>query len=112
MKNKVDRGRRAEAEAADYLLAKGYTLITRRFKARHGEIDLVCLDGETLIFVEVRARYGQDGLPEASVGTSKLAAMQNAARQYISETGTTRDVRFDLIAIDQSGLRHHRGLEL
>lgn len=97
----------AEDRAADYLIGLGYTLVTRRYKARHGEIDVIALDGETLVFVEVKARHA-GGDPEASIGDAKLGSMGRAASQYRIETEQTdRDWRFDIIAIDRTGLRHH-----
>ena len=86
----------------------GYTIVTRRYKARHGEIDLIALDEDVLVFVEVKERRAAGYVPEESVGRLKLAAMQSAAQQYLESTGeTNRGCRFDLVAIDPQGLRHH-----
>ncbi|MFY9235129.1 MAG: YraN family protein [Fimbriimonadaceae bacterium] len=101
-------GREAEDAAADYLLAKGFTLVTRRFKASGGELDLVCMDGETLVFVEVKERRVRDSLPEESIGALKAARMKAAALEYALKMGMAEvRCRFDMIAIDGSGLRHH-----
>lgn len=101
-----------EDRAAEYLLGLGYTLVTRRYSARGGELDLVALDGETIVFVEVKAR--RDGrLPEESITPTKAARWQRAARVYLREVGALDDPhRFDVIAIDDDGLRHHVGVEL
>lgn len=101
-------GRTAEDLAADYLTGAGYTVVTRRYKARHGEIDLVALDGDTLVFVEVKSRSAPGYLPEASIGERKLKALWAAAREYLAAMGETeRTCRFDLVALDRDGLRHH-----
>ena len=49
-------GADAEARAAEFLQRKGYRVVDRNWTCRGGELDLVCLDGDTLVFVEVRAR--------------------------------------------------------
>jgi putative endonuclease len=104
-------GQQAEDQAADFLVAAGYTLVTRRFKARHGEIDLVALDGEVLVFVEVKQRSAPGYVPEESVGDRKLAALRRAAEEYCLKVGEAdREWRFDLVAIDRGGLRHHRDI--
>lgn len=102
-------GRLAEDLAAEYLLAQGYTLVTRRCKMRHGELDIVALDGEELVFVEVKARNAPEYKPEESVGNQKRKALEAAAGQYIVEMEQEHRLwRFDLIAIDGDGLRHHK----
>src|SRR5580704_16792021 len=103
-------GREAEDQAANYLLSLGYTLVTRRYKARHGEIDLVCLDGEELVFVEVKVRRASGYLPEESIGEAKLASLQRAAAEYVASVGESREVRFDIVAIDADGLRHQKNV--
>lgn len=103
------KGTQAEDQAAQYLLSLGYTLITRRFKTRHGEIDLVALDGETLVFVEVKYRARDTVSPEESVTDLKSARFQSAVAEYFSKTDQPpMPARYDLIAIDQTGLRHHK----
>jgi len=101
-------GEEAEDRAADYLLAAGFTLITRRYTIRGGEIDLIALDGETLVFVEVRHRDGKGMTPEESVGHKKTVSLARTAEAYMLESGEKREIRFDLIAIDPDGIRHHR----
>ncbi len=55
-----DKGRRAETIAAWYLRAKGYRIPARRVRTRAGEIDIVARNGNTLVFVEVKARATLD----------------------------------------------------
>jgi len=70
MNSKVTTGRAAEMQAAEYLMNLGYTIITRNYQIRGGEIDLIALDGDELVFVEVRWRT--DDLGEESVGRKRL----------------------------------------
>ena len=101
-------GREAEDVAAEYLLGIGYTIVTRRFKARHGELDLIALDGEVLVIVEVKNRRAPGYIPEESINPAKIASLSAALNEYLQKMEEPeRLVRYDLIAIDRNGLRHH-----
>lgn len=111
MRNLSEVGKQAEKLAADYLLAKGYTIVTRRYKARHGELDLVVLDGDLLVIVEVKHRRAHGYLPEDAMGDAKRKALVLASQQYLAEIGEPeRELRFDLVAIDADGIRHHEDI--
>src|SRR5207244_11028423 len=66
-------GARGEKLACAFLRRKGYTILYRNFRARHGgEIDIVCSDRDTLVFVEVKTRTREDfGRPVGSVNAAK-----------------------------------------
>ena len=97
-----------EDQAADYLLSKGFTIVTRRFHAKRGELDLVALDGDLLVFVEVKQRK-EGYIPEEAIGTKKIVRLYSAAREYLQSTDQpNRGFRFDVIAISGSEIRHHR----
>lgn len=101
-------GSSAEDQAAEYLLKIGYTLITRGFKRGRGEIDLIALDGDTLVFVEVKNRILSEQTPEEAVGREKIERLADAARCYLSDINRPEATcRFDVIAIDLHGLRHY-----
>jgi putative endonuclease len=90
------------------LLDKGYTIVTRRYKASRGEIDLVALDGDVLVVVEVKQRTKPGYMPEESVGPLKASRLGMAANEYLLSSGeSNREVRFDLVCIDPDGVRHH-----
>lgn len=77
-------GNRGEDLAAEYLQKKGYRIEERNFRTRLGEIDIVCWDGEILVFVEVKTKIGHDfGEPEEMVNKSKLAQVQRMGEVYI-----------------------------
>lgn len=100
-------GAQAEDRAADYLLEKGYTIVTRRWSCRGGELDLVVLDEDVLVFVEVKARSGKWLLPEEAINDVKKQRFITAVNAYCFATEQTeRPVRYDVIAIDDKGLRH------
>ncbi len=102
-------GTEAEDRAAAHLLEKGYSIITRRYHGRFGEIDIIALDGETLVFVEVKERRVTGMSPEGAVSSAKVSKMAKAAARFRQETGDERTFRFDLVAIDNAGLRHYPG---
>ncbi len=108
--SRKELGREAEDRAASYLSAIGYTLITRRWHGQHAEIDLVALDGETIVFVEVRARSGTLVAPEETITAGKLDRFRKSVAKYLAENDLEASpVRLDLIAIDEKGLRHLPG---
>lgn len=106
--NARSRGAEAEDRAAIHLLKLGYTVITRRCHVGRFELDLVALDGATLVFVEVKWRTGKFAVAEESLSSTKVQRLQEASERYMLENfGELRPARFDLIAIDDDGLRHH-----
>ena len=106
MKSKVTAGRAAEERAAEYLMNLGYTIITRNYQIRGGEIDLIALDEDQLVFVEVRWR--SDDLGEESIGPKKVAALRRTIFSYLSTMEETRTFRCDVITVSPIDFRHHR----
>lgn len=103
-------GKLAEDRAADYLLEQGFSLVTRRFKGKRGEIDLVALEGDVLVFVEVKERTKPGPRAEESITRAKVQRLASAAREYVEMAGLHgRRQRFDVICFDPEGVRHHRG---
>ena len=94
-------GQSGEARAATFLQSHGLTLVTRNWRCRFGEIDLVMHDGSALVFVEVRARSRSDfGDAAASVTVAKQKRLLAAARQYLSGLKTVPTCRFDVVALN------------
>jgi putative endonuclease len=98
-------GKQAEDLASRELAARGYQILQRRFRTRWGEIDIIARDGETLVFVEVRARAGEDyGSAEDSITARKEWRMTRMAEAYLLDQRLGDvDCRFDVVAIDWSG---------
>lgn len=91
-----------ESRALAYLQARGLRLITRNYRCKGGEIDLIMSSprGET-IFVEVRVRNrGDFGGAAASVGTHKQQRLIRAAQHYLAQLSVVPPCRFDVVAID------------
>lgn len=94
-------GARAEALAASWLERQGLTVEARNFRMRGGEIDLVCRDGRTRVFVEVRLRSRQDfGGAAESITTAKQRRLILAAQHYLQGKPAS-PCRFDCILLDR-----------
>ncbi|EKD53474.1 MAG: hypothetical protein ACD_61C00036G0003 [uncultured bacterium] len=93
-------GNRGEEMAAEYLLKKGYEIEERNFRTRFGEIDIVCWDAQTLVFVEVKTKIGHDfGEPEEMVDSRKLAQVKRMGEVYLLEKRLDVPCRVDVVAI-------------
>jgi len=99
-------GREGEARAAAFLAACGLTILARNVRAPAGEIDVVALDGDTVVFCEIRTRRsrGQGGALE-SVTTAKQRQVVRVAEWLLAtQPGLAgRPIRFDVVAIDLRG---------
>lgn len=96
-------GREAEACALQHLQRQGLQLITQNWSCRRGELDLVMLEGDTVVFVEVRYRR-QSGWGSAmeSVDFRKQERLIMAAQSFLQQESqwAGRPCRFDVIALE------------
>ena len=94
-------GRHGETVAADYLVAKGYTILARNWRSPYGEIDLIATQDRVIIFVEVKTRTGKSlGPPEISITPKKREHMRNTAEYYIQQhPELINDWRIDVITV-------------
>ncbi len=99
-----DYGRASEDRAARYLQSKGYKILDRNYRCRMGEVDLIAEEGETLVFVEVKARRtNRFGSAKAAVDRRKQIRIAQAAQHYLKATGRWgKQARFDVVAITSS----------
>ena len=94
-------GKQAERWAAEFLQRQGLLLITRNFRCRLGEIDLVMRDEDTLVFFEVRQRRNADfGGAAASVDRKKQKRLIRAAQFYLAGLHHMPPCRFDVVLMD------------
>jgi putative endonuclease len=100
-------GQSAEKLALEYLQQKGLSLVAQNWRCKRGELDLIMLEGKTLVFVEVRFRkhLGWGGALE-SVDTRKRGKLILAAQQYLqSEPRWSKSpCRFDVVAVEPGKL--------
>ena len=101
-------GAEAEARAAQYLQRKGYRVVACNWTCRGGELDLVCDDAGTLVFVEVRARAdARHGAPVETIVDVKRRRLVHAAAMYLAFRGNASVAcRFDVIAIMGDAIEH------
>ena len=94
-------GERGEALAIAELRRRGYRIISRNFRCRLGEIDIIAADGDTLVFVEVKSRKGkQFGSPAAAVTSRKQRQISRVAQYYLlKQASVNRSARFDVVTV-------------
>ncbi len=105
MARTTDAGNAGESFVVGRLQRAGYRIIDRNWRIRGGEIDIVALDGETLAFVEVKARTGERvGYAEDAIDTRKLTRLMRAAEMYVEAHAEHGDRiwRVDFVAITLS----------
>lgn len=98
-------GQFGEKIAAEELERRGYEILARRYRTRHGEIDIVARDGETIVFVEVKARVTAEfGTAAEAVTAWKQRRLAVMATDYLARSGVAPcPCRFDVVAIDGVG---------
>lgn len=100
--DKISFGKEGEDRAAEHLLTNGYQILTRNFRSKVGEIDIVAKDGNVLVFVEVKTRTNHEyGYPEEAVTYWKLRAITRTGQYYKLINPKTPDLmRIDVVAVD------------
>lgn len=100
----TEKGRRGEARAARYLKLRGYRIVDRNVRAGRGELDIVSLKNDTLVFVEVKTYQSREqGL--LAVNDDKCERLRSAANAYLGKRArfTGLQCRFDLIILTPRG---------
>ena len=94
-------GAQAEQWAAQYLRQQGLKPVTKNYRSRFGEIDLIMQDGVELVFVEVRLRSNAGfGGAAASIDTRKQQRLIRTAQQYLAGLSHIPPCRFDAVLMD------------
>ncbi len=97
-------GRLGEAMAREYLIKNGYQIVESNFKTKFGEIDIICLKNNILVFVEVKLKIGDKfGTPEEMIGKRKILQIQNTSIAYLQKnskiSNSYSNYRIDAICI-------------
>ncbi len=93
-------GKQGEDLAVNHLVNKGYQILERNWRSGHKEIDIVAMDGNTLVAVEVKTRKTATfGEPDIAVGVMKQRMLIWAADAYVRYHNLDVDVRFDIVSI-------------
>lgn len=94
-------GKTGEQFAKRFLTQRGYKILQTNYRCHYGEIDIVCQDGETVVFVEVKTRTSEKfGTPAAAVTRRKQKRLQRAAWVYlVTNNLESQPVRFDVLTL-------------
>ena len=102
-------GRAGEAAAAFLLEEKGMRILERNFRSHAGEVDIIALDGETLVFAEVKtwSAYGIEALEQA-LNAKKQHKIIETSKYFLSLHRKYRymAIRFDVIFVSPDGIDH------
>ncbi len=95
------KGKIGEDAAAKYLKQQGYEILEQNYYYNHGEIDIIAMDGNTLVFVEVKSRRStRFGEPEESITPKKQELLRRTAEGYVVEKNIGEIIcRFDVVSI-------------
>jgi putative endonuclease len=97
----MSNGAQAEQRAAQYLRQQGLKPVTKNYRSRFGEIDLIMRDGAELVFVEVRLRSNAGfGGAAASIDARKQQRLIRTAQQYLAGLSHIPPCRFDAVLMD------------
>ncbi len=119
MAEKDELGRAGEERARRYLTGLGWRVLAQNWRCNHGELDIVCLDGAVVVFVEVKTRRARGyGHPFEAITAQKLARLRRLAAEWMQqspELGHRREMRIDAVAITGpdprlAPLEHLRGI--
>ncbi len=94
-------GRRGEAAAARFLKRQGYKIVARGDRSKPGELDLVAVDGRTVVFVEVKTRRSAEvGHPVEAVDLAKQRRLTRLAVTFLKRHRLLEySARFDVVAV-------------
>lgn len=104
------QGQQVESEAKDFLEHQGLKIVTSNFHSKGGEIDLIMLDKNCLVFVEVRYRASASfGSAEESVTYQKQQRILQTAQQFLQKNSQYQNLccRFDVIACSPAQSEQH-----
>ncbi len=101
-------GKVGEKKAQGFLKDCGYVILEENYKTHIGEIDIIALDGETIVFCEVKTRTNNDyGEPSEAVNARKREKYFKVATEYLSRTKKMNsDCRFDVVEIENGKINH------
>ena len=97
--NNKNIGNLGETKASQYLESKGYQILSRNYRVRFGEIDIIALYKDTLVFVEVKSRKNDKFAPASqAVNYKKQQTIRKVAAAYLNTHSLSfNEIRFDVI---------------
>ena len=105
----TDTGRKGEEQAVAALQAAGMEIIVKNFRSKTGEIDIIALDGETIVFAEVKtwSNFGMEDLMYG-INDRKQRKIIKTAKFFLSENRkySNMTIRFDVIFVHNNSINH------
>lgn len=102
--DRLELGRAGEKAAADLLKRRGYEVVGAGFRARRGELDLICRRGSELVVIEVKTRTDEAfGTPIEAVGARKRRALMAAAAEYRVLSGWRGSISYAIVGLTVRG---------
>jgi putative endonuclease len=93
-------GKNGENLAVEFLLKKGYEIVSRNFIYQKAEVDIIARKGSTLAIIEVKTRSTPDfGNPQEFVKAKQIQNLVKAVDHFVDEHDLDVEVRFDIVAI-------------
>jgi len=93
-------GKWGEEKASEYLANKGFRILERDWRIGHRDIDIIAIDGDELVFVEVKTRRNNYFMePELSVNMKKMRSISLAANAYAKMHYVEMPIRFDIVTV-------------
>ena len=98
---RISVGKKGESLAAEFLRKNGYRIVENNFRNRYGEIDIIAIEGKTLVFIEVKTKTNSKfGPPKMAVNLRKQRQLSKAALAYLTQKKLNNNpARFDVIGI-------------
>ena len=109
--NKRIRGQEYEKKTSDYMIMIGMSITCMNYSTRYGEVDIIAMDGETLVFVEVKYRSNERyGHPAEHVNYYKQQHIRTVSKYYVMENRLfNMNVRYDVAAWHKGQLFYYKG---
>lgn len=101
MSNNIEKGKKGESIAKDYLISKGYRILETNYRNKIGEIDIIALDKDILVFIEVKTRTSiKFGYPYEAVNKRKQNKIINCSYIYVQFHKLMNcQLRYDIIEV-------------
>ena len=103
VRGKKALGQLGEEMACDFLQARGHRILQRNWRGSHLEVDIISEASDGVHFVEVKTRLSADATPEEKVDTRKQQRISAAALKYLNQSGSDREVFFDVVTVTVDG---------
>ncbi len=105
--NQQKLGKLFEELACQFLSQRGYEILERNWRHQNGEIDIICTDGKSIIFVEVKGSSGE-GNPEIRIDDKKLEHIYLGIEEYIHQHEVSLPVEVHAIAVEWTDENNYR----